>query len=439
MGAPGQFSKISTHKIEYWQTLQVFNVYRLCIAALLFIFYHFTFGVFTLGEVKPVLYGMVDGFYIIFALFAIYLTYSRKLSFAQQTVVPVVIDIIVLSILLHASREAAATRSTFLGFGILLNAAIAGGSLISGGRTSLSFASLATICLFIEQILMGAFPLFTSFAYVEMGILGATFFATATLGYGLSRRIKITEALASQRGVDLAKMEKLNEMIIQRMHSGVVVIDENDRVRFTNQAAWYLLGIPQRNGPQLLGELSMSLSNELKKWRDFKSPRGKPVETVLKGQGVLAQFITVSGQQEKPLATLIFLEDTAHMAQQAQQMKLASLGRLTASIAHEIRNPLGAISHAGELLAESVQLDANDQRLIEIICQQCKRMNEIIENVLQLSRRKEAVPELFLVKPWLEEFIKQLQIPLVGPINVDLSVDPDTLEVFMDPRQLSQV
>ena len=84
--------------------------------------------------------------------------------------------------------------------------------------------------------------------------------------------------------------------------------------------------------------------------------------------------------------TLVFLEDTARVAQEAQQMNLASLGRLSATLAHEIRNPLSAISHATELLDEDME-KPEDSHLLGIIRNHVKRVNGIISDVLDLSRR----------------------------------------------------
>ena len=91
---------------------------------------------------------------------------------------------------------------------------------------------------------------------------------------------------------------------------------------------------------------------------------------------------------------LVFLEDASLMNARVQQSKLASLGRLSASIAHEIRNPVGAMSHAAQLLlAESAGLTDDDKRLTEIIESHSSRVSHIIDNVLQLSRRESSRPE----------------------------------------------
>ena len=130
----------------------------------------------------------------------------------------------------------------------------------------------------------------------------------------------------------------------------------------------------------------------------------------------------------------------AAASQQVQQLKLASLGRLTASIAHEIRNPLGAISHAGELLGESPALEPGDSRLIQIILDQSRRVNAIVENVLQLGRRGESAPESFLLVPWLERFIAEFcSTGGIAPADVALHAPNDAATVRFDTGHLHQI
>ncbi|MNZ68984.1 Sensor protein ZraS [compost metagenome] len=135
----------------------------------------------------------------------------------------------------------------------------------------------------------------------------------------------------------------------------------------------------------------------------------------------------------------MFLEDISQIAQQAQQLKLASLGRLTAGIAHEIRNPLGAISHAAQLLQESEVLDGHDRRLTQIIQDQSRRMNLVIENVLQLSRRRQANPQLIDLKYWLYRFAGELRENLRDTERLHLQAGQGSIQTRMDPNQLTQV
>jgi two-component system sensor histidine kinase PilS (NtrC family) len=128
------------------------------------------------------------------------------------------------------------------------------------------------------------------------------------------------------------------------------------------------------------------------------------------------------------------------MAQQAQQMKLASLGQLTASIAHEIRNPLGAISHAEQLLAEATNESPENKRLLEIIHTNTLRVNNIIENVLQLGRRDHSVPEQISLEDWLANFSAEfIHSQGCKPDDINISIEPPDTSIFMDATHLHQV
>ena len=123
-----------------------------------------------------------------------------------------------------------------------------------------------------------------------------------------------------------------------------------------------------------------------------------------------------------------------------QQSKLAALGRLSASIAHEIRNPVGALSHAAELLEESERLGEGEQRRAAIIESNARRVSDIVENVLQLSRRESVSPERMDLVAWarqfLEEFRASAQLP---PEAIRLATEAGEVEVRMDAGHLFQV
>ena len=187
-----------------------------------------------------------------------------------------------------------------------------------------------------------------------------------------------------------------------------------------------------------LGQAGDKLAVQLSDWDPEQHIPPKPFRPMAGGRELTAGF-SLLGENNKGGA-VIFLEDTATVTQQAQQMKLASLGRLTASIAHEIRNPLGAISHAEQLLKESSDIPRADRRLIDIISTNTRRVNEIIENILQLSRRGRSLPKEFLLKPWLEQFIGELARTLNLPDGVlQLQIDPDSTLIRTDPSQFRQV
>jgi two-component system sensor histidine kinase PilS (NtrC family) len=233
-------------------------------------------------------------------------------------------------------------------------------------------------------------------------------------------------------------MAQLTEYVIQRMQTGILVVDNNFSIRLINASAARLLEITRKAEGKSIKLLCAELDRQLRDWWNnaiYEPQSFRPSEAAPE---IMPKFARLGVDQSA--GTLIFLEDMAALTQQAQQLKLASLGRLTASIAHEVRNPLGAISHASQLLAESPHIDAGDTRLTEIIQEHSARVNAIIENIMQLSRRQRACPEELLLKPWLNQFINEfVSSEDLSPGQIRLEVTPSDARVQMDPGQLHQV
>jgi two-component system sensor histidine kinase PilS (NtrC family) len=271
---------------------------------------------------------------------------------------------------------------------------------------------------------------------LQAGTLGTLCFAASLLVQRLARRLQASESLAQQRAVDVADLEELNNLILQRMRSGILLVDEEQRVLLANQAAHQLLGQDQLAG-KTLNSQHAELSSRIQFWQHNSSLQ--PASLVIHADGPTLQPSFIALQRAGQRHTLILLENISQIAQQAQQLKLVALGRLSAGIAHEIRNPLGAISHAAQLLQESQQAQGPDQRLIQIIQDHSRRINLIIENILQLSRRRQAEPKMLDLKHWLNNFVGDFRS--VAPPNQTLHLDTITgsVRTRMDPDQLRQV
>jgi len=150
-------------------------------------------------------------------------------------------------------------------------------------------------------------------------------------------------------------------------------------------------------------------------------------------------FSAIKTEKKSNGLTLVFLEDASQLNQRFQQVKLASLGRLTASIAHEIRNPLAAIQHASQLLNESIN-DPADKKLTRIITTQTQRLNGVVTNVLQLSKKPKSMPDIVLLKDWLATF--QNEFCLTHGMNeqqIKITLAPESLTVIFDIEQLHQI
>jgi len=417
---------------QTWKPLRYLNYYRFVLAGLFSVLYFGDWGLEFLGSHRPALFGAASLAYLAFALIASFAIRLRRPGFTVQLNTQVLADIAALILMMHASGGPVS------GLGILLVVAIAGASIILAGRLAMLYAAIATLAVLGEQLYGQLVDPLRSNAYTQAGFLGLTFFATALLSYTLAKRVRESEALARQRGVDLANLEQLNDYIVRHMQSGVIAVDPQQRVRLINGAGWQLLGRPPLVDRTELRALSPPLARQLHRWRQEPTAAPEAFQPRENGPVVLARFAPLGA--ERPDGTVIFLEDSTEANQRLQQMKLASLGRLTASIAHEIRNPLGAISHAAQLLGESGALDQNDRRLTEIIGDHSRRMNAVIENVLQLSRRESSHPRSLALGPWLDEFADELRVVRgLAVAQVIVSLDPSDLQVHIDPTHLQQV
>lgn len=342
------------------------------------------------------------------------------------------IDILVIILLTHASGGISS------GLGSLMVLPIACGSILLRGRAALFPASMAAISVLLQQFVSDVGQITKDPLYIQAGILGLTYFATTGLVVLLAGRIRESEALAQKRGVDLANMSQLTEHIIQRMQTGIIVIDTDNRIRLINESAWHMLGMPATSKTPQLGKISPELSRQVMDWKDNPDLLSQVINPTPTHVDIMPRFAQIGNDISQ--GVLIYLEDTSAMTQQAQQLQLASLGRLTASIAHEIRNPLGAISHAGQLLSESPNLDHNDERLTSIIADHTQRLNTIVTNVMQISRRNSSCVERFSLKPFIERCISEfLTGQSVDPTSISIDIVPADVEVRFDPSHLQQI
>jgi two-component system sensor histidine kinase PilS (NtrC family) len=424
---------------ENWRLLRSFNFYRLFIAIAAFSLTFLGENISPFGASTSHLFQFTAFIYLGVALLAGASAWRRWPDFETQASFLAFADISLLTLLMHASQGLDS------GVGLLLLVAVAGASLMLGARLTVLFAALATIAIGIEVnwafLTEGewASTRWRTDGYTHMGLLGIGLFATASLTQLLAQRLRATEALAQQRGVDLANLAQLNEIVIQRMHSGVLACDRDGRIHMLNKTARTFLGVaPEIDNKPMLPDLSSDLAEQLQHWQGRTSGGMRSIVHSRAGYALLSRFVPV-GERREDNGVLVFLEDTAVLKQQAQQLKMAALARLTASIAHEIRNPLGAIAHAAQLLDESPGKDEDETRLLRIIQDQSRRMNIIIENVTQLARRDKVNLAKLQLGPWIGDFIHQYTITGEHPPEMFQTLGVSDEAVCVDPEQLQQV
>ena len=416
-----------------WKALSYFNLYRFLVAFLFVALYWIGQLPEPLGKYDIFLFALSSNSYFILTVIAHLFIHVQKPPLNYQVFGQVVLDVICITLMMYASNGLNS------GFGMLLVITVAGGGLLSTGIMGFLYAAIATIAILSHEIYVHLAREFPPPNYIHAAFLGVTFFVTAFISQVLSSRVKVSEELAQQRGTDLEKLAKLNDHIVQRLQSGVIVLDEQFNVRLFNEAAKRLLGTDRKiEDINIEDDFPPALAEIIRHWRAGEGEQSLVFKSARTGIDIQASIVTL--KIEKEFEILIFIDDLSVFRQRAQQLKLASLGRLTASIAHEIRNPLGAISHAGQLLSESTSLVQEDKRLTSIIEEHSQRVNQIIENIMNLSRREQADPVTLELGGWLNEFKSEFETRHKLENNtIKLQDNPDKIYAKMDSLQLHQV
>jgi len=335
------------------------------------------------------------------------------------------------------------------GLGILLVLPVGAIALLAEESDTYLLAAIATLALLAQQILRTPNSDTNNSDWLLTGVLGGVLFLVTMSVRPVAKRLRDNEALVKRQESDLVNLAQLSQHIVTHLRESMLVIDAQQRIRLLNESAAQVLGTQTTAVGAPLAEISARLFELLNVWRNSSAvnPTGEATLTATDGARLLLpRFARLSADNTSGLV-LIFLEDTGLLAEQVQQSKLAALGRLSASIAHEIRNPVGAMSHAGQLLAESPTLDGDDKRLTQIIRINADRISRLIENVLEFSRRGSSKPERLQLARWLVHFRNefastvqllddQLQIVPLGQEDKGPAFD---VEVRVDPVQLQQV
>ena len=408
--------------------LRLYHLYRLTIGILLVLLISSSLDAELLQMADTNLFRAGCWLYLVFNILVVVLLERPRRK--AQLFSLAMLDAILLSGLFYAAGGPSS------GIGNLLIASVAISNVLLRGRFGLVIAATSAIGIIYLTFYISFSTPAVSNDYVQAGSLGTLCFAAALLVQALTARMHVSEVLAEQRAADVDNLEELNALILQRMRTGIVVLDARRQVLLANQGALNLLGHEHLVG-EVIDEYSPQLVDRLRHWMINPIMVPRSIATSASGPILQPSFAALNRGDQRQ--TLIFLEDLSLITQQAQQLKLAALGRLTASIAHEIRNPLGAVSHAAQLLNESEVLDAPDRRLGQIILDQSRRINLVIENVLQLSRRRESQPELLDLRLWLESFVTDIRSSAPPHQLTHTEIGQGILTTRMDPQQLTQV
>jgi two-component system sensor histidine kinase PilS (NtrC family) len=382
---------------SYWRSLQYFSIYRLIVGAVFLVSFLASGDGAKLAAEDPLLFIWADTAYLAAALIFLIAVRRIRYAFNLQLSLQVACDVLFLSLLMHASGGAKS------GITFMMVVTIAGAALVGKGRQTLFFAAIATLAVLFEQSIQAARFGNSADGFFRTGLVCIGFFATAIIVRMLSNRVVANAELARRRGIELAEQMHINWQVIQDMDDGVLVVDAAGIVRSLNPQAEALLGVKHQPAGSPLVDYWPDLAVHL-----YAPEQASEISAVLKApDGKLLLY------RKQPAGesgnTLIFVQDLGRIQAQAQQLKLAALGRLTANIAHEIRNPLAAITNAGELLVDEEQAEKRS-RLVSIIGDNAGRLNRLVGEVLDLGRRDLVKAESINLAAFLTSFVDDYSV-----------------------------
>ena len=416
-----------------WRVLVLLNLFRLSVGAVLLVIFYLVDSPRIVGETDDTLAWRALIAWLGAGCAFLFLLHRRTPSTRWQTYLQFATDVVAVTLLIHASGGISS------GLGGVLIVSVGTLALLLPAERAFLLAAVSTLVLLGQQTYAQLNDITTGAQFAPVGILGAVIFVITAVVQLLRTRLVESEALAEQRGIDLRNLVELNDYIIQHLRESIVVVDGEDQVRLINESAIKQLSAAARPGEVGLKSVSPELAGELRRWRSgANGDRTQMAFSSPDGTSIQPHFAALSSGRHG--GVVIFLEDTSLIAERVQQAKLAALGRLSASIAHEIRNPLGAMSHAGQLLAESPSMGTDEHRLTDIIRANSRRVSQIVESVLALSRREAARPESLQLVPWVEDFTREfVQTLELYEGAVALAPGQVDIEVRMDPTHLHQI
>ena len=418
-----------------WKRLRLFNYYRFAIALLFMVLYvnGWTEYLARADEFNNEVYFIASLSYLVLSVIYVVVISQRNPALHTQLAMQVGSDIIIILLLMFA------TGGVRTGLGTLLIINVSFTSLFLPLRTTLVVAAITTIALIATQTYAYLSVTSVQPLYTQVGLLGIILFGFAYVSSTVSTRLRQTEQLAQVQSEELETVVQMSEQIISSMRTGIMVITPEGRVQMANKAAENLLSDAYITENSQLSQISPRLYEHFIEWQFDNTQLQKPIQQSHGLPDLQVGFTNIEPQKGKHARTLAFIEDASQLNQRFQQVKLASLGRLTASIAHEIRNPLAAINHASQLLTES-ELDLADAKLTAIINTQVSRLNTIVENVLQISRQQRGTAEEIQVLPWLLTFRDEFcHSKHLDPEQLDIRVEPAETLILFDASQLHQV
>ena len=369
--------------------------------------------------------------YAIWSLLSLLTLPHFKGGVSGLLLVQLAIDLVFTVVIYFDSQSPVATYATYL-YPIL-----AAHGWFLRDRLAFGHAALASITLMVAELSLRAASVQ---ALTQAALVGAGYFLLAAIGILLGRSVEESEQKVQLRTADIRRLAHINQVVISELSDGVLVIGALGQVVMANpQATRWLGGDEALMRPDVqLSELSADLHA---RWMAYflhnSTIDGSPIRTTDGSRLLTPRMMPVDLEQRA--GTLIFLEDVEQAEAQAQQIKLAALGRLSASIAHEIRNPLSAIKQAAQLIGEEVQDNPGAQALATMIDKNVDRIDRIVRDVSLLGRRDRGTPGAVHLHETVVELVDELCQSLPAPRSAFRLALPEDTIIYVDRSHLDEM
>ncbi len=407
--------------LDRLRILKYFSVYSAIVTVALIALYFSNIDLGFLGVLDPKVYPMVLSFHACITVVFMVLAFSAGQAHYDHLIAFFLLDISLVGGLIYSSGS-----GTNLSYLMIVTIAV-GNALVSGQKGLLLSAWAAILLLFVEN----RFAVTNhAYNYVNAGTLGMIFFISAFVIQSLVKRLHLSVDINRLQADSLLSMEQLTKLVLKRLETGVLVINHDNQIIFQNSAAQRLLGFP---GPiRALPEKLQHGLDEFIKFPKYKPGTFKAGPTTAKVQPMFAPLMPGTDR-----GNVIFIEDTNVVYQQAQRLKQVSLGKLSAGIVREIKEPMEGIYKIAREISQ-ITVSSGDKERQQAIKDHSLHIERIINNVQNLSNSKATNFEKQSLGFWITSAVKKLEQTTLKNVKVELKVSRSALDVYFDDSQLRQ-
>ncbi len=428
-----------------WKNLRTLCAVRVLIAGAA-IFVQRTSSLAASASASTVAWG-----FLTLAVLGLVLSFIGRPKYIEQLAAALAVDLLCISLLVLTSPGGTD------GMPMLFFAPVAGAALLAHLPVALFVAATASLVLLSDALLRQLGGMAEP-AYAQVGALGAVMFGVALVLNRLAARVLMQERLVQAKNAELQAQVQVNRAVINEMRLGILVVSQEGQVRAANPAARTVLDLAEAGAESDLGarlaQRYPTLSRVLGAWARSRPTESRAWTVMLEapavadgdpgdpasrpGKRVRIRSIPFGVEKATDAPLLISIEDMREVEVQAMQLKLAAMGRLTASIAHEIRNPLAAIDHASALMAEETT-DPATERLLRIVKDNVQRLDRIVEDVLSVSRATRVRAERLALAETVHQIVADFaRDRAIDPARFTIDIAED-IEIAFDRAHLTQI